>query len=144
MNYSLMPQEDKTEILEKAVINNSPEEIDLLMKNLGSVEFSARALGLACRFRGIETVKMLAKNGASFYIPKTEKDEKQYHCYAGRELRKMKHDNYRSNFSLCLLNILTHTKGACCFKGVKLLKQVKREDKATLKLLPFRQCRPQR
>lgn len=129
-------QPNKAQILEKAVINNSPEEIADIMKELGSVDFSARALGTACRFCGIETVKVLAENGASFDIPKTEETEKQYCCYAGRELKKMRSDNYRSNFSLCLLNILTHTKGACCFKGVKLLKQVKREDKAALKLLP--------
>lgn len=136
MNYSLMSQKEKAEVLENAVKNNSPEEIADIMKNLGTVEFSARALGLACRFRGIETVKTLVQNGASFEIPKTEETEKQYCCYAGRELKKMRNDNYRSNFSLCLLNILKHIKGACCFKGVKLVKQIKRENRATLKLLP--------
>ena len=92
-------QVKKTEILENAVINNSPEEIAGIMKKLGSVEFSARALGTACRFRGLETVKALTENGASFDIPKTEEAEKRYCCYAG-----MNYDNYRSNFSLCLLN----------------------------------------
>ena len=124
-------QVKKAEILENAVINNSPEEIAEIMKTLGHVEFSARALGTACRFRGLETVKVLAENGAGFAIPKTEEAEKNYCCYVGKD-----YDNYRSNFSLCLLNISAHIKGACCFKGVKLTKQIKREDKTVLKLLP--------
>lgn len=124
-------QIQKAEILENAVINDSPQELEGLMKELGSVEFSARALGAACRFRGYETVKALTENGASFDIPKTEEAEKNYCCYAGKN-----YDNYRSNFSLCLLNIPYKIKGACCFKGVRLTKQIKREGKSPLKLLP--------
>lgn len=124
-------QVKKAEMLENAVINNTPKEIEQLMKDLGSVEFSARALGTACRFRGLETVMALTENGASFAIPKTEETEKNYCCYVGKD-----YNNYRSNFSLCLLNILKHLKGAACFKGVKLLKQVKREANTALKLLP--------
>ena len=124
-------QTHKAEALENAVINDSPQELERLMKELGSVEFSARALGTACRFRGYETVKALTENGASFNIPKTEEAEKRYCCYAG-----INYDNYRSNFSLCLLNISCKIKGACCFKGVKLTKQIKRENNPFLKLLP--------
>ena len=127
---------NRVEALENAVINKSPEDLAAFIKMIGMADFSARALGLACRFRGPETVKVLVENGADFDIPKTEETEKRYTCYAGRELKKMRSDNYRSNYALCLLNIFQHIKGACCFKGVKLVKQVKREDNAALKLLP--------
>ncbi len=126
---------DRVEALENAVINKSPEELAEFIEMIGMAEFSARALGIACRFRGIETVKVLVEKGASFDIPKTEETEKRYTCYAGRELKKMRSDNYRSSYALCLLNILKHIKGACCFKGVKLVKQIKREDNSALKLL---------
>ncbi|MDE7280808.1 MAG: hypothetical protein K2N36_03595 [Ruminiclostridium sp.] len=126
---------DRVEALENAVINKSPEELAEFIEMIGMAEFSARALGIACRFRGIETVKVLVEKGASFDIPKTEETERRYTCYAGRELKKVRSDNYRSNYALCLLNILKHIKGACCFKGVKLVKQIKKEDNSTLKLL---------
>lgn len=127
---------NRVEALENAVINKSPEELAEFIDKIGMADFSTRALGLACRFRGLEIVKVLAEKGASFDIPKTEETEKQYTCYAGRELVKMRSDNYRSNYALCLLNILKHIKGACCFKGVKLVKQIKREDNTALKQIP--------
>lgn len=131
MNYTLIPQENKAEILEQAVINSSLEELVKTRKELGYIEMTARALGTACRFRGLETVKTLVECGATFDIPHDEYVENRYHCYSG-----MKYDNYRSNFALYLLNITKHIKGACCFKGLKLLKQVPRQDKGYLKLLP--------
>lgn len=131
MNYTLIPQENKAEILEQAVINGTPEEIAETFRELGYIEMTARALGTACRFRGLEAVKTLVECGATFEIPKDEGVEARYHCYAG-----MKWDNYRSSFVLYLLNITKHIKGACCFKGLKLLKQTARKDKKFLKLIP--------
>lgn len=48
------------------MINDTPEETALLYKELGEVRFTARALGLACRFRGLEMVKVLVDGGATF------------------------------------------------------------------------------
>ncbi len=52
--------------LETAVINDPPEEVGRVYKQLGNVAFTARALGLACRYRDLETVKTLAECGAAF------------------------------------------------------------------------------
>lgn len=52
--------------LETAVINDPPEEVARVYKQLGMVAFTARALGLACRFRDLDTVKVLVECGASF------------------------------------------------------------------------------
>lgn len=130
MNYKYIPQENKADILENAVINGSSEELVKIFKELGYIEMTARALGLACRFRGAETVKALAENGATFKIPKTEDAERRYHCYSGT-----KQSNYRSNYALYLLNISKHIKGACCCKGLKLNKQAARRDKTFLNQL---------
>ncbi len=127
MNYENIPQENKAEILESAVINGSSEEIVKTFKELGYIEMTARALGLACRFRGVEFVKTLTESGATFDIPKTEDAERRYHCYSGA-----KWNNYRSNFALYLLNITKHIKGACCCKGLKLTKKAARHDKTFL------------
>lgn len=131
MDYTIIPQENKAEILEQAVINSPLEELVKTYKELGYIEMTARALGTACRFRGLETVKTLVDCGATFDIPIVEGVESRYHCYSGT-----KWDNYRTNYSLYLLNITKHIKGACCCKGLKLLKQVKKDDKTALKFLP--------
>lgn len=131
MDYTAIPQENKAEILEQAVINSPLEELVKTYKELGYIEMTARALGTACRFRGLETVKTLVDCGATFDVPTAEGAEERYHCYSGT-----KWDNYRTNYSLYLLNITKHIKGACCCKGLKLLKQVKKDDKTALKLLP--------
>lgn len=57
---------EKHELLEQAVLRDSPNEVSRLIKSLGNVEFTARALGFACRFRGIDMVKVLVENGANF------------------------------------------------------------------------------
>lgn len=131
MNYTAIPQENKAEILERAAINNTPAELAEIYKELGYIEMTARALGTACRFCGVETVKALVDCGATFDIPKGEIAERRYHYYSG-----MKWANYRTDFSLYLLNITKQIKGACCCKGLKLLKQAKRDDKTALKILP--------
>lgn len=68
MNYQNTSQYDKKLVLEHAVLTKSPEEISILYKQLGEVECSARALGLACRFRGLAHVKALVENGANFNL----------------------------------------------------------------------------
>lgn len=130
MNYENIPQENKTEILESAVINGSPEEVSQTFKELGYIEMTARALGLACRFRGVDMVKVLVENGATFDIPQNENVENQFHCYAGTKWK-----NYRTNYSLYLLNITKQIKGACCCKGLKLTKKAARRDKTFLNQL---------
>lgn len=129
MNYQLIPQENKAEILEKAVLNETPEQLAETYRELGYIEMTARALGLACRFCGVEKVRVLAECGATFDIPKNETAERRYHCYSG-----MKYDNYRSNYSLYLLKIFKQIKGACCCKGLKPVKRAATDDK---KYLPF-------
>lgn len=61
----------KVSTLEQAVMHKTPEEVGEVMKSLGSFEFTARALGIACRNRGLEMVKVLKENGASFSFPDT-------------------------------------------------------------------------
>ena len=48
-----LTQEEKAELLQRAVINSSVEELTKIYGELGFVEMSAPALGLACRFRGL-------------------------------------------------------------------------------------------
>lgn len=54
------------ELLENAVLTKNPGRIAEVYRSLGKVDFSARALGLACRFCDVETVKTLVEHGAAF------------------------------------------------------------------------------
>lgn len=54
------------ELLESAVLTGSSRSVDEVYRSLGTVGFSARALGLACRFCGVEVVKILVEHGATF------------------------------------------------------------------------------
>ena len=81
-----LTQKEKAEALEQAVINCSAEELSKIYDKLGYVEMSAPALGLACRFRGLDIVKILVEKGATFDFPLTEETEIIYHCYIGQKL----------------------------------------------------------
>lgn len=136
MNYKSISQENKAEILERAVLNASPEQLAETYRELGHIEMTARALGLACRFGGAEKVRTLIGCGATFNIPINAGADKRYHCYSGICPSGRKRDNYRSNFSLYLLKIFKHIKGACCMKGLKLTKQAAADGKKYLQFLP--------
>lgn len=126
-----LTQKEKAKALEQAVINCSIEELSKIYDNLGYVEMSAPALGLACRFRGLDIVKTLVEKGATFDFPSTEETETTYHCYIGQ-----KYANYRTNYSLYLLKVFRgELKGACCLKGMKFTKNAKREAGKPLSFL---------
>lgn len=65
----MLTENEKTDRLEKAVISKAPEEIRSIYKELGEISFTAYALGLACLYRGIDTVKVLVECGADFRYP---------------------------------------------------------------------------
>ena len=62
----VISQKQKAQILEGAVLEKTLKETARVMEELGGVSFTARALGLACRFRGSDMVKVLVENGARF------------------------------------------------------------------------------
>ncbi len=61
----LSPQA-KVELLEKIVRENEPDELRAVIDREGPFEFTARALGYACAFGGMETVEILLEAGADF------------------------------------------------------------------------------
>lgn len=79
--------------LEYAALNLSPEEIAKTYARIGRVEYSARALGTACRFRGAECVRALVEGGASFNAPLTNYMYQTYGSY-GDDLSVMLLDNF--------------------------------------------------
>jgi len=126
-----LAQEEKAARLQKAVINSCVEEISKLYDALGEVEMSAPALGLACRFRGLDVVKVLIQKGATFDFPSKRRIEETYNCYIGRKC-----GNYRTNYSLYLTKVFEEDlKGAFCFKGMTLSHSAEREIGEPLEFL---------
>ena len=128
-----LTQEEKAALLQRAVINSSVEELTKIYGELGFVEMSAPALGLACRFRGLDVVKCLVKEGASFDFPSTEEVEETYHCYAGT-----KKGDYRTNYSVYLLKAFGKRPSLplYCLTGMVMEQQMAREDGSLLTFLP--------
>ena len=69
----------KVELLEKEVLNNNIQEAVRIVTEYRP-EFTARALGLACRFSGAEMVRLLLKAGASFQFTPTPELKRKYAC----------------------------------------------------------------
>ncbi len=61
-----MTEAEKIIELEHSVLFDTPEELDRTCKRLGNIKRSSRALGLACKFRGLEWAKALVKNNVVF------------------------------------------------------------------------------
>ncbi len=59
-------QKQKSRVLEGAVLAKTPKEVLKVMGELGAVAFTSRAIGLACRYRGLDMVKALVDGGARF------------------------------------------------------------------------------
>lgn len=65
-----MTEKEKIDALKRAVLVYDPEKLREKIKELGEVSFYARAFAYACRFRGLDIVKVLAENGMGFsYSP---------------------------------------------------------------------------
>lgn len=62
----------KLETLENAVLTKSPNEVSAVFRQLGELMNTARALGLACRFKGLAYVKALVEGGANFSYTRPE------------------------------------------------------------------------
>ena len=125
-----LPQEEKAARLQQAVINSSVEQISKLYDELGEVEMSAPALGLACRFRGLAMVKALVGKGATFDFPLTKKIEETYNCYIGK-----KHGNCRTNYSMYLLRAFGEELKIFCLNGMAMEQSANREDGESLSFL---------
>lgn len=129
-----LAQEERAAQLQRAVINGTIQEIVEVYDALGYVEMSAPALGLACRFRGLEVVKVLVEKGATFDFPSTEEIEIKYHCHIGEKHAQYR-ENYCTNYALYFLKCYRGgVKGARCLQGMKFFKNQKRDDGT---LLPF-------
>lgn len=110
----------KVKDLEYAATHFAAADIPDECARLGDVKLSARALGLACRFRGVDCVRALVEGGANFKTPKDRQEEMLYHAYSIK-----KTDFNHSNYSIYLLNIDKKIEGSYCAKSMRFSTSVK-------------------
>ena len=56
----------KVQVLEEAVLKGTLDDLKAVLETYQPFELTARALGLAARYRGLDFVRLLVKHGASF------------------------------------------------------------------------------
>ena len=61
-----LSEKKKVELLENAVLSGNIDDVKAAIAGNAPFEFTARALGLACVYADLETVKLLAENGCCF------------------------------------------------------------------------------
>lgn len=61
-----MSKDENVDKLLNAVLFGTPDEARRVLKSSGGIEYTGRALGAACRFRGLDMVKALVESGAKF------------------------------------------------------------------------------
>ena len=89
----------KVELLEEKVLANDIEGVKTVFEDYYPIEFTARALGLACRYSGAEMVNTLIECGASFKYDVTPELKRKYKC-------STKLSNYREERVLYELYLL--------------------------------------
>lgn len=124
---------ENSPFLENMVLLDTPQELAALCKLLRKDENSCRALGLACRFRGLEYVKALVENGANFKYIRPEGQGGYFSIYywlAPLEVNQTLRSAYFINSDPCFSSViqLTNVKGA----AVKTLKALPIEERAEI------------
>ena len=91
---------EKVELLEKVVLQGDAQQAEAVMKGCKKFEFSARALGIACRYRTLDVVKALVENGASF---KYEQKASLKTRYAASIKTRYSQTEHWANYALMLV-----------------------------------------
>lgn len=124
---------ENSPFLENMVLLDTPQELAAFCKLLRKDENSCRALGLACRFRGLEYVKALVENGANFKYIRPEGQGGYFSIYywlAPLEVNQTLRSAYFINSDPCFSSViqLTNVRGA----AVKTLKTLPIEERAEI------------
>lgn len=86
MNYANIEPWQRSKMLERAVLKKTPAEVSGVLQALGKTEFTARVLGLACRYRGLEMTNVLVQHGANFQCPEEwNVDKAVVNAYRGND-----------------------------------------------------------
>lgn len=70
----------KVELLEEKVLSNDLDGVRIVLTEQKPIEFTAKALGLACRYCGAEMVEALIDGGATFSFTLTPVLKRKYDC----------------------------------------------------------------
>ena len=97
IKFNKLSEQAKVELLESAVIENDLEKAKYIINGCKKFEFTARTLGIACKYSSVEMVKLLIKSGATF---KFEYDAVLKRKYGAAEVTVV--DTYPAKYYLML------------------------------------------
>jgi len=66
INMAKLSEVKKVQLLEEKVLGNDKDAVKKVLAEQSPIEFTAKALGLACRFCDSEMVEILIDGGATF------------------------------------------------------------------------------
>ena len=75
-----LSEKAKVLLLEENVLTNDTAAVKELFEQHKTFEFTARALGFACRYCGADMVRILMENGATFSYTATSAFKTKYDC----------------------------------------------------------------
>lgn len=132
----------KVALLEEAVMQGSLDDVKMVFKAYTPFEITARALGLACRYRGIEFVRVLIDLGATFMYDK-EQTVYEWESFVGKYHTEYKTSGdalFKTEYDLMLLapisNLSADTLDRSPFYGIPYLIA---PNKAKDNVLPVRE-----
>lgn len=114
--------------LEQAVISETTEKVINICKELGGEIFTGYALGIACLYSGLDTVKALVEYGASFrYQDEVDIDVDEEGIFS--YYRYSRANKFKPDYSLMIVGNLEGTdQGFAPIKGKQKLSASKRTD----------------
>lgn len=68
VNYKKLSEKQKVLALEEAVLSGDMDRVEAVLTGCKTFEFTARALGLACRFGSLPMVRRLVEAGCNFHL----------------------------------------------------------------------------
>lgn len=133
-------------LLEETILTNDTAAVKALFEQHKTFEFTARALGFACRYCGAEMVKTLLENGASFSYTATPAFKTKYDCsvaisnnytfafnyinylFPAYKIKNETHSLISDEERVSVLRVL-HEKDACNFEELLYLAILHQDDK---------------
>lgn len=123
---------EKSAALENAMTADGADGIKACFAENGKIDFTARALGLACRYYGLECVRALVECGAKFEFKWNTDIWQRFQCVFGQSIID------RADFSLMLLgDIGDALSGFGKTAGVPFDKEFTLTDGGKREILPF-------
>ena len=110
---STVSNKKQVEMLETGVLENDIAAVEKIIKEYAPFEFANRALGFACRYCGIDMVKVLTGNGADFHTEGMNFLSGKYGTETHQSSDSAGHHGFVADYSLMLVLAVQNERREC-------------------------------